>query len=30
MVAVLGGDTEQFTPEAIMLKALMNPRYDLV
>jgi len=29
MVAVLGGDTEQFTPEAIMLKALMNPRYDL-
>jgi hypothetical protein len=30
MVAVLGGDTDNFKPEAIMLKALMNPRYDLV
>jgi len=29
MTAVLGGDTEQFTPEAIMMKALMNSRYDL-
>jgi len=29
MAAVLGGDTEKFTPEAIMLKALMVPRYDL-
>ena len=29
MVSVLGGDTEQFTPEAIMLKALMVPRYDM-
>lgn len=29
MVAVLGGDTEKFTPEAIMLKALMVPKYDL-
>jgi len=27
MVAVLGGDTEQFTPEAIMLKAVMADRY---
>jgi hypothetical protein len=29
MVAVLGGDTEKFTPESIMMKALMVPRYDL-
>ena len=29
MVAVLGGDTEQFTPEAIMLKAVMVERYDI-
>jgi hypothetical protein len=29
MAAVLGGDTEKFTPEAIMMKALMVPRYDL-
>jgi Domain of unknown function (DUF2828) len=29
MVAVLGGDTEKFTPESIMLKALMVPKYDL-
>ena len=29
MASVLGGDTEQFTPEAIMMKALMVPRYDL-
>jgi len=27
MTAVLGGDTEQFTPEAIMLKAVMSDRY---
>lgn len=26
---VLGGDFEQFTPEAIMMKAIMNPRYDI-
>jgi len=29
MVGVLGGDTENFTPHAIMLKTLMVPRYDL-
>ena len=29
MVSVLGGDTEQFTPEAIMMKAIMNDRYSL-
>lgn len=29
MVSVLGGDTEKFTPEAIMLKTLMVPRYDV-
>jgi len=29
MVAVLGGDTEKFTPEAMMLKALMVSKYDL-
>jgi hypothetical protein len=29
MAAVLGGDTSQFTPEAIMNKAIMIPRYDL-
>jgi hypothetical protein len=29
MVAVLGGDSEKFTPEAMMLKAVMVPRYDL-
>jgi hypothetical protein len=27
--AVLSGDTEQFTPEAVMMKAIMVPRYDL-
>ena len=26
---LLGGDMEQFTPEAIMMKAIMNPRYDI-
>jgi hypothetical protein len=30
MVSVLGGDTDNFTPEAIMLKALMVDRYNLV
>lgn len=29
MTAVLGGDPDQFTPEAMMLKAVMVPRYDL-
>jgi len=29
MTAVLGGDTEQFTPESIMMKAVMVPRYDV-
>lgn len=29
MKAVLSGDTDQFTPEAIMMKAIMLPRYDL-
>ena len=29
MTAVLGGDTEKFTPEAIMLKAVMVDRYNL-
>lgn len=29
MVAVLGGDSEKFTPEAMMMKAIMVPRYDL-
>lgn len=29
MVSVLGGDADKFTPEAIMLKAVMVPRYDL-
>ena len=29
MAAVLGGDTEQFTPQAIMMKAVGVPRYDL-
>lgn len=29
MVAVLGGDTEKFTPEAMMLKAVMVDRYAL-
>ena len=29
MVSVLGGDTEQFTPSAIMLKTVMKDRYDL-
>ena len=29
MVAVLGGDAEQFTPEAMMMKTVMVPRYDL-
>ena len=27
--AVLSGDTTQFTPESIMLQAIMSPRYDL-
>ena len=30
MVGVLGGDTENFTPEAIMMKTVMNERYNLV
>ncbi len=30
MVSVLGGDTDNFTPEAIMLKTLMVDRYNLV
>ncbi len=30
MVSVLGGDTDNFTPEAIMLKTLMVERYNLV
>ena len=29
MTAVLGGDTEKFTPEAIMLKAVMVDRYSI-
>lgn len=29
MAAVLGGDTEKFTPEAIMMKSIMVPRYDI-
>jgi hypothetical protein len=29
MVATLGGDVENFTPESIMLKAVMVPRYDV-
>jgi len=29
MTAVLGGDPDKFTPEAMMLKAVMVPRYDL-
>jgi len=29
MTAVLGGDTEKFTPEAIMLKAIMVDRYNV-
>lgn len=29
MKAVLSGDTDQFTPDAIMRKAIMVPRYDL-
>jgi hypothetical protein len=29
MVSVLGGDADKFTPESIMLKAVMVPRYDL-
>jgi hypothetical protein len=29
MTAVLGGDANKFTPEAMMLKAVMVPRYDL-
>ena len=29
MTAVLGGDTEQFTPEAIMMKAVGIERYNL-
>jgi hypothetical protein len=27
MKAVLSADTEQFTPEGVMLKAIMNDRY---
>jgi len=30
MVSVLGGDTEKFTPEAIMMKTVMVDRYNLV
>ena len=30
MVSVLGGDTEKFTPEAIMMKTIMVDRYNLV
>jgi hypothetical protein len=30
MVSVLGGDADNFTPEAIMLKTIMNKRYDIV
>jgi hypothetical protein len=29
MVSVLGGDTEKFTPEAIMMKAIGVDRYAL-
>ena len=29
MTSVLGGDADKFTPEAMMLKAVMVPRYDL-
>jgi hypothetical protein len=29
MKAILSGDTDQFTPESIMMKAIMVPRYDL-
>jgi hypothetical protein len=29
MVSVLGGDADKFTPESIMLKAVMVPRYDI-
>jgi hypothetical protein len=29
MKAVLAGDTEQFTPESIMMKTIMVPRYDV-
>jgi hypothetical protein len=29
MKAVLSGDTDEFTPESIMMKAVMVPRYDL-
>lgn len=29
MKAVLSGDTEQFTPEGVMMKAIMVPRYDI-
>jgi hypothetical protein len=29
MKAILSGDTDQFTPESIMMKAVMVPRYDL-
>lgn len=29
MKAVLTGDTEQFTPEGVMMKAIMVPRYDI-
>jgi hypothetical protein len=30
MVSVLGGDADNFTPEAIMMKAIMKDRYDIV
>ena len=29
MASLLGADVEQFTPEGIMLKTVMSPRYDL-
>jgi len=28
MKSVLAADLEEFTPEAIMLKTIMSPRYD--
>jgi hypothetical protein len=29
MASLLGADVEQFTPEGVMLKTVMVPRYDL-
>jgi hypothetical protein len=29
MASLLGADVEQFTPEGIMMKTVMIPRYDL-